>query len=217
MQTKTITRLISLTSLIISFMLLCSLNSFSQQGEPELKMSPDSVEYLDYSGTFFVDVKKAKNYVKRYKKRMQKRVNMRALVFGGHQDAFNIFFDTSKLNKIINQAIKVTTDRGSKFCGLRFYYAVYPRNHPYKNEEACSCIPPDNEPYNYGLMHTLIIVPQERAPKEDYIKDITVTRNNKKYIMAYGVMAENQGTLCPPLPESYCKGTELMKIPDKRK
>jgi hypothetical protein len=221
MRTKTTVSRISKKFLIL-FIILAS--AFVVDGQD--KSSADKIAEKDKStdiyGARFVNIEIAQSYVRRYQKRKQHKVNKWAMFFGGHKDAYNIFFDMNKLQRIIDTAIIVTTNKKTVFCGLRFYYAKYPRNYRWTNKQSACCVPASNTEHKYGLMHTLLIVPQEcdTTKEEKIIQDITALDRGNKFILAYGVkevIAENQGTLCPPLSPSYCKGTELMKIRRSRR
>src|SRR5579864_1620890 len=66
------------------------------------------------TGITYIDPAKALDYVVRYKSKRQRRVNKKVLFFGGHQDAFNIFFDADKISGIIANGMIAAKANGTK-------------------------------------------------------------------------------------------------------
>jgi len=205
-----------LTSLVIIVSTLCINQIYAQNTTPDsvVAKSLDLVstdnktgtKFLEVAGRKYIDPVDANKYVNKYQNRKQKRVNKKAGLLGGHRDAKSIYFDMAKLDTIIKQGKAAS----KTFCGLRFYYGKYPRNHMYTDTIANSCsVTPSKKEYNIGLSHTLLIVPVE-INSEGQVADIKVKdKNGKIYVLVFGVLVENQGVLCPPMPASYCKAQYL--------
>jgi hypothetical protein len=171
-------------------------------------------QFFIVKGSEFVKKDDFREYIKLYKKKRHRKVNRKYMIGKGHWDATSIFFDINKIEKFITAGKKLAAEAGREYCGIRFYYAMYPRNKMHAPVSTCNCAEAVNKKYPHGLSHTLVMVGTEMVMNEKNqkeVRDITRLdkRNNVMLIQAFGINAENQGAICPPLPDTYCKGTSL--------
>lgn len=111
-------------------------------------------------------------------------------------DAQSVWFSLESLKEFIaciEAQVALHPECPVNNLGMRFYYSAY------------SATPQAGVPSNYGKLHTLVAIPTTdidgvNSDFDPYDKN---TYDGKKPTdPSLGIMAENHGDLCPPLPAS---------------
>jgi len=205
-------------------LLLILNNSKAQDQKIEVISSTTSFETLS------VDVNIAEQLIANYREKRYKRAR-RFPLFGAKYDARSCWFDVQKFSKYIsnlNSYLKYKEDSVNKeisgasqkitippVSGFRLYYITYGKD----DTEAPGEIRQRDHTLNKGKtkkVHSIMIVPTQKFDNVDI--DIIEDRpNSRKRVAIFMLETEiqNQGTLCPPLPPSSCRGTTLMMLADE--
>jgi hypothetical protein len=187
-------RLLLLAGLVLFF--------FTSNGQDTTKVlapiSPDKV--LDDKNS--LPQPDAEAMIKRYRDKRWKRMR-RAGIFGKRYDAGSCWFDIKRVRKFedeINAYLAARTDRPSKVSGFRYYYIMYKKNDPHAPARLRELVGSTKK------IHSILIVATEDI---DGVQTDVIDPRTKRVAALTVVL--NEGTLCPPLPLSECKGATLAK------
>lgn len=192
-------KIITTTFLLL---LLFGNNLFGQEKcDPVKTPQADSV-YLEKFG---MENNRLKIIISRYKNKRQRRVNRVLGVGVGKRDAASIFFTGNTIDSFICYAKNADT----AYYGLRLYYAMYEKGEAYVFTNCgCDVTSKKRDPFPYGNKHTIVIVAMKQTcNSKGECELIPITKNKK--IVALDPVAVNQGALCPPLPDSFCKNAVI--------